>query len=155
MKTLLCLLALVSGTAFAAGSAGQCLSYGGRVSLQGKLTRQTFVEQPNYESIAKGDAQAAYFFLSPSTPICVRGGENAKVGQDEFNVKIVQLVFVGEKDMSGSLSPYLRKEVHCEGLLFHAISGHHHSRVLLETSECIPVQHGAAVGLGRVSAPLN
>lgn len=123
------------------------------MSLQGKLTRQTFAEQPNYESIAKGDAQAAYFFLSPSTPICVHGGRDAAVGQDEFNVKIVQLVFVGAKDMFGPLRPYLKKAVRCDGILFHAISGHHHSRVLLETSECMPVQHGAAVG--RVGAPLS
>jgi hypothetical protein len=153
MKTLPCLLVLVSGIAFAAGGADQCLSYSSKVSLQGKLTRQTFAEQPNYESIAKGDARAAYFFLSPSTPICVRGRGDAEVDQEEANVKVVQLAFVGEKDMFRSLRPNLGKVVRCKGQLFHAISGHHHSRVLMETSACMPVQHGAAVG--RASAPLS
>lgn len=149
MKALLCLLALVSSPVLAAGDADQCLIYESNVSLQGKLTRQTFAEQPNYESIAKGDARASYFFLSPVRPICVRDGD-VKADHDEGNVKIVQLVFVSDKDMFGSLRPYLGKSVSCRGELFHAISGHHHSRVLLKTSECMPVQHGAAVG--RVSA---
>jgi hypothetical protein len=139
MNILPWVLAFVSGTACAAGGADQCLSYGGSVSLQGKLTRQTFAEQPNYESIARGDAQAAYFFLSLSTSICVRGSGDAKVDQDEANVKVVQLVFVGEHDMFGPLKPYLGKAVRCEGHLFHAISGHHHSRVLMKTPACMPV----------------
>ncbi len=45
--------------------AGECLTYSGEVTLRGALSEHTFPEQPNYQSIAKGDAAATYFFISP------------------------------------------------------------------------------------------
>lgn len=44
----------------ASASASSCLGYSGEVVLRGVLSRHTFAEQPNYESIAKGDAAATF-----------------------------------------------------------------------------------------------
>jgi hypothetical protein len=64
MKLAAALLLLDATSAHAA----QCLSYSSSIALQGALSRHIFSEQPNYDSIANGDAKAVYFFLSPSKP---------------------------------------------------------------------------------------
>ena len=118
--------------------AGQCLGYDHEVSLVGTLARKTFPEQPNYESIAHGDAAATYFFISPVTAFCVSQGPDegspivARVDQ-------VQLMLSGETDSYGPLRPYLGKKVMCRGSLWPQQTGHHHSPVLLADAVCKPV----------------
>jgi Domain of unknown function (DUF4431) len=117
--------------------AAQCLTYSGEVTLRGQLSHQTFPEQPNYESIAKGDAPATYFFVAPSKPVCVAEGESDDgLEPAEPSVEQVQLVFSGVKDSYGPLRPSLGKDVVCHGHLFHAITGHHHSPVLISHAVC-------------------
>lgn len=135
MKRLFVLLLFSSFSAQA-----DCLTYSGEVTLRGTLVRHTFPEQPNYESIAKGDAKATYFFVSPHEPFCVAEG-NDSYGADEPaepQVKKVQLVFLDGKKSYRQLRPSLTKEVMCRGGLYHAISGHHHSPVLLYDARCSP-----------------
>ncbi len=117
--------------------AAPCLDYVHNVTVQGVLARHTFPEQPNYESIAAGDAPATYFFVTPPKPFCVAIGKR----DDEpavARVDTVQLVFMGKVDGYGPLRPYLGKAVTCSGMLFAAISGHHHSPVLLSVEACKP-----------------
>lgn len=118
--------------------AGECLSYAGTVTVKGALSRHTFPEQPNYESIAKGDAAATYFFVYPKSPLCVAEGNNSDGFEPaESRVERVQLVFAGDAKTSyDSLRAYLGKEVLCTGKFFHSISGHHHSPVLLGDAKC-------------------
>ena len=121
-----------------AASAGQCLTYQGQVTIRGTLSKHTFPEQPNYESIAAGDHAATYFFVEPHPPICVAPGNLADGDLGERRVKRVQLVF-SENSSNGSyetLRPYLGQNVVCGGSLYHAISGHHHSPVLLWRAKC-------------------
>lgn len=121
--------------------ADDCLSYSGKVILEGDLTRQTFPEQPNYESIAKGDAKATYFFVSLPKPLCVAEGIADANEPAERGIKTVQLVFAHDaKKQYDSLRPSLGMKVSCSGSLFHLISGHHHSPVLLWEAECSPIQ---------------
>ena len=54
-----------------AASAG-CLGYDQPVELRGTLRRHTFAEQPNYESLAKGDRPASCFFVTLKPPVCER-----------------------------------------------------------------------------------
>jgi hypothetical protein len=126
----------------ASAQAAQCLNYSNPLALQGVLSRRTFPEQPNYESIANGDAKASYFFLSPSKPFCVDQG-NATDGSEpaEAQVTAVQLVFADGAVSYQRLHPYLGKVLICEGNFFHAITGHHHSPVLLDAAKCRPSQH--------------
>lgn len=116
--------------------AGECLTYSGEVTLRGALSEHTFPEQPNYESIAKGDAPATYFFISPPKPFCVAAGDPNNNEPSESQIARVQLVFPSKVDGYGPLRPYLSKEVECTGSLYHAISGHHHSPVLLLNAKC-------------------
>ena len=117
----------------------KCLKYHDEITISGKLTRQTFAEQPNYESIKNGDRQVSYFFISPNVPLCVAAGMDNEEELAENNVKILELAFMGDKDMFGPLRSSIGKFVSCIGDLFHAINGHHHSRILLATSNCTAV----------------
>jgi uncharacterized protein (DUF302 family) len=132
---LLLLLLLFSASAHSA----ECVSYSGETTLTGKLVRLTFPEQPNYESIEKGDAAASYFFVSPPGPICVAGGKDSDgMEPEEPAVEKIQLVFTGGGNAYDQLRPYLGKQVVCRGSLFHAINGHHHTPVLLFGAKCHP-----------------
>jgi hypothetical protein len=124
----------------ASAMGAQCLSYSGEITLQGVLSRHTFPEQPNYENIANGDAKATYFFISPKQPLCVVEGAMGQGERAVGDVKRVQLVFMGVQDSYGPLRKFLGREVVCRGSLFPAISGHHHSPVLLSGAKCDAVQ---------------
>ena len=127
------LLFLVATSALAS----ECLTYSnGEVTLYGTLSQQTFPEQPNYESIANGDHPATYFFISPNQAICVAAGNLRNNELAELQVTKVQIVFPLNALGYDSLRPYLGKQVECHGSLFHAISGHHHSPVLLGKAIC-------------------
>lgn len=116
---------------------GACLPYGSEVTITGALAEQTFPEQPDYEDIAKGDAAATYFFVSPPHAICVRAGGHDDQPADE-RVERVQLVFEAEGAQGEyqRLRPLLGKAITCGGTLFHSISGHPHSAVLLSKAKC-------------------
>jgi len=133
MKYLLAPLLLFSHLAWA----DQCFSYNDQIMLRGVLSRQTFPEQPNYESIANGDAAATYFFLKLAAPICTEAGKDQDDESDETQVKITQLIFSAAEEYS-KLRPYLGKIVECRGRLMQKFSGHHHSRVLLWSAVCQP-----------------
>jgi len=119
--------------------AGECFAYDSEVTLRGKLSRHTFPEQPNYESLANGDTPATYFFVTPARTFCVSAGHVADNEPEESSIERVQLVFSAAKESYASLSVYLGKSVECRGTFFHAISGHHHSPVLLGEARCVPL----------------
>jgi hypothetical protein len=133
MKSLLILLCLLSSS-FA--YADDCLSYSERVSIQGKLSRMTFSEQPNYESIKNGDRPASYFFITTPNTLCLLAGQN-ELEPAEQKIQTMQLIFAGEaKKAYQTLRAQLNKTVVCTGNFMHASTGHHHSAVLFIDSEC-------------------
>jgi hypothetical protein len=119
--------------------AAQCLGYDHEVTLVGTLARKTYPEQPNYESIANGDAAASYFFISPLTAFCVSPGRD-EGSPGVARVAEVQLMFSGETDSFGRLRPILGKKVVCRGNLWPQQTGHHHSPVLLADAICKPAK---------------
>ncbi|WP_431312763.1 DUF4431 domain-containing protein [Roseateles agri] len=128
----LALLLLACGGSVRA--APPCLSYTS-AEVSGTLVRQTFAEQPNYESIAAGDAPATYFFLKGAKPSCVAAGSNTSTEPAERNIRWFQLVLATPAAYD-ELRPSLGNSITCRGSLFHSISGHHHSRVLLQVDSC-------------------
>jgi hypothetical protein len=72
---------------------GECLTYNNQVTLRGVLSKHTFAEEPNYESIAHGDHPATYFFISPDHAVCVAAGDLADNEPAESGVARIQLVF--------------------------------------------------------------
>ena len=116
--------------------ASQCLTYNAEVTLRGVLSKETFPEQPGYENIANGDRAATYFFISPAQAICVAAGNTKDNEPAESQIGKVQLVFAPDALGYDWLRPFLGKQVECRGSFFHAISGHHHSSVLLGSAKC-------------------
>ena len=117
--------------------AAECLRYSEEVTLRGVLSRHTFAEQPNYESIAHGDAKASYFFITPAKQFCVAKGKNGgEFEPAEAKVKTVQLLLAAND--YDRLRQYLGSKVVCLGTFVHRFTGHHHSLVLLENAKCRP-----------------
>jgi len=138
----------------ASAQAADCVNYADRVTLIGRLTRHTFPEEPNYESIERGDAAATYFFVSPDKAICVAEGNNRDgLEPAEPSVRRVQLVFLDAEKSYRRLRPQIGKEVTCEGHLYHEHTGHHHSRVLLADAKCRPTH--SSTGRANSRAPVN
>ena len=130
---------LVLSLLFCARAHAECATYAGETALTGKLLRHTFPEQPNYESIAQGDAPATYFFVAPDHPLCVAEGRNDDgLEPPEPAVDAIQLVFRDGAHSYRRLRPHLGKPIVCRGRLYHAQTGHHHSPVLLADARCHP-----------------
>lgn len=103
-----------------------------KFTLTGTIERQTFPGRPGYESIRHGDEIERGWYLRLSDPIDVEETKNDTDpnSSTERNVQILQLTWD-----SGSVEDLMHastgKRVKLFGHLFHALSGHHHSRVLL------------------------
>lgn len=117
-----------------------CLSYRERVTVSGLLTQKAFPGPPNFESIAKGDKRDVSYVLVPTHGLCVTA---LSKDPDEIDVAVqhirgLQLVL----DAKGSrlLKPLLGKKVAISGSLFGAISGWHHTPVLLSDVKLVQPQ---------------
>jgi hypothetical protein len=121
------MLCLFIPTAYA--SAQGCLSYDAAgVQLTGMISRKTFPGPPNYESVRRGDEPETYWILHLAKPICTTASADSDA---ESNVTEIQLIlppkyYAHFKKLLG------RKDVMVVGQLMHAISGHHHTPVLVE-----------------------
>jgi hypothetical protein len=133
---LLVLLMLLFGIGFSSNEMSHdCLSYeSATVMLKGEISRKTFPGRPNYESIEEGDEPETYWILHLTNPICVNGDESIPNGENpEKDVSDIQLgldeeQYVQYKDLLGN-------QVVVSGKLSHAITGHHHTNVLLKVAE--------------------
>lgn len=137
MRLLFALMLLFStGFSSSAKPPQGCLSYEpATVTLNGKITRKTFAGPPNYESIKRGDAPETYWILRLARPVCVNADESTPGGEEtEKNVSDIQLVFSDEGQYARRKG-LLGKRVVVSGKLFHAITGHHHTKVLLTVAE--------------------
>jgi hypothetical protein len=109
-----------------------CFSYEtDGVRLTGTLSKKTFPGPPNYESIRKGDQPETYWILHLTRPICVAAGADDAA---ESGVKDVQLILTQKQYAlyKGFVGPRVR--VTLMGKLSHAITGHHHTPVLMEVA---------------------
>ena len=113
-----------------------CLSYEpAALTLSGKITRKTFAGPPNYESIKRGDEPETYWILRLARPICVNADKNMPGGAGlEKNVSDMQLVF-SDGSQYVRRKGLLGKQVIVSGKLSHAITGHHHTNVLLAVAD--------------------
>jgi hypothetical protein len=111
-------------------SAQQCLPYEpAKVMLMGTISKKTFPGPPNYESISKGDKPEVYWVLHLARPICT----TADAANDaESDVTDLQMILT-EKQY-GRLRKFADGKVNMAvtGRLTHAITGHHHTPVLVE-----------------------
>lgn len=108
-----------------------CLSYEPAVvSLKGTLVRKTFPGPPNYESVSKGDAAETYWLLRLAQPICVDANtKEPDLGGPHTDLRLIQLVV--KPQVYKNKAALVGKSVVASGTLFEAITGHHHTPVLL------------------------
>lgn len=123
------LLIAFSVSAFSAEP--QCFKYNNDgVVLTGKVVLKTFFGPPNYGEDPANDAKEKQAILILDSPICVdadpQGDEEAEVDQSEVTLVPMQNL---------NLEQYVGKRVQVIGSLFHAISAHHHTPVLISVTE--------------------
>jgi hypothetical protein len=132
MKTQVRLFALILFLFMPAAyaSAQDCLSYEtDGISLTGTISKKTFPGPPNYESIKKGDKPETYWVLHLEKPICTTASGDSDAEKD---ITDLQLTVTGKqyalyrKYLGGKVT------VTALGKLSHAITGHHHTPVLME-----------------------
>jgi hypothetical protein len=120
------LLMLFSATA----AAQNCLSYDtDSVRLSGTISRKTFPGPPNYESIKRGDEPETYWVLHLSSPICTTASAD---NDAESGVMDLQLILTRKQYALYKKFVGRRARVTIKGKLSHAITGHHHTPVLME-----------------------
>jgi hypothetical protein len=127
-------LLILFSTTYAVGQTTtrvRCLSYEPSVvKVAGTLGRKTVPGPPNYESVSNGDRPETYWFVQLSRPVCV--GEDEKepdLNPAKKDVRSIQLVLT--PDAYAACKELVGKRVVASGTLFGAITGHHHTPVLL------------------------
>ncbi|HEY0761664.1 MAG TPA: DUF4431 domain-containing protein [Pyrinomonadaceae bacterium] len=133
-------LLLVAGYCSSA-LAQRCLEYGPTVSLTGTLRSQVVAGPPNYESIRRGDRKETAIILTLVTPTCTTGKDPAGIDVPETDIREMQLV-VKSADWK-TIRRRMGKRVLVTGTLFHAITGHHRTKVLMDVAS-IRAAPGAA-----------
>jgi uncharacterized protein DUF4431 len=98
------------------------------VNLTGKLVKKEFFGPPGYGEDPKTDSKEHAAILLLTQPIRVVAEKNDQFNETRENVKEVQLINVKRI----TLSPYIQKTVKVTGKLSSAITGHHHTDVLIE-----------------------
>jgi len=102
------------------------------VTLEGTLIRRPYPGPPNYESVPDGDQRDTALILSIPRPICVAPDSASDEGdrQLESGVRELQLA-IGTDSVWAQLRAAHGSRLRVTGELFHAISGHHRTRVVL------------------------
>jgi len=114
-----------------AGAESQCLKYNeDGVVLAGRVVFTTFFGPPNYGENPDTDSKEKQAILKLEQPICVNADpktyEDAEASQAEVTLVPIQKI---------GFNQYTNKRIQVTGNLFHAISGHHHTPVLISVSQ--------------------
>jgi hypothetical protein len=123
-------LLLIAGFGSTA-KAQKCLGYGPTVSLTGTIRSQVFPGPPNYESIKSGDRKETATILKLTAPTCTIGNDPPDLA--ETGLREMQLVVRKSADWE-TIRRRRGKRVIVSGTLFHAITGHHRTKVLIDVA---------------------
>jgi|SRR5580704_17561300 hypothetical protein len=116
----------------ACARAGTCLKYEPtRVVLSGTISTKLAYGPPGYGEDPAHDARERYLNLTLDNPICVDSGVSPN-DDSERNERSLQMVFFDDHSFQ---SKWMGQHVAVTGTLFHAISGHHHTKVLIIVNE--------------------
>ena len=113
-------------------SAQNCLSYDADgVELTGTISKKTFPGPPNYESIKKGDKPETYWVMHLAQTICTTasGDNDAEKDVTDLQLILTQKQYALYRKFVGGKS-----RVTITGKLSHAITGHHHTPVMMEVT---------------------
>ena len=129
---------LAAALFFVAGSclpvpAQRCLEYGPTVSLMGRLHSRIFPGPPNYQSIRRGDRKETALLLTLAQNICTTGNDPQGIDVPETGVSEVQLAITNSAHWK-VVRRLTGKRAIVMGTLFHAHTGHHRTRVLIDVA---------------------
>lgn len=97
--------------------------------LIGVIKILKFPGPPNYTSIEDGDKDETGLYLILNSPIDVKSNTHIIANDTtEKNVKLVQVVVKQDTDRNKIKEG---NSVEISGTLFHALTGHHHARILI------------------------
>ena len=102
-----------------------------KVELTGILIRKIFYGPPGYGEDPKTDKKEYAYIIKLEKPISAIAAEDDTTNESHDNVKEIQVVNIKHI----SLKPLLQKRVTAKGTLFSAITGHHHTDVLINLEE--------------------
>jgi hypothetical protein len=108
------------------------------IALTGKVIVRTFFGPPNYGENPKTDSRESQYILLLDVPVDVIG--TPRENKTEPGVKQITLVVLDFK--ANPVERWLHKRVTVEGTLFHANTGHHHTKVLIEVSSIGAAKRG-------------
>ena len=125
-------LLLLAG--FCASARGQkCLEYGPTVWLTGTLRSHVFPGPPNYESIKQGDRKETAIILTLVAGACTTGNDPQGFDVPETGVREMQLVVTKDAHWK-TIRRLMGKRAIVSGTLFHAHTGHHRTKVLVDVA---------------------
>jgi hypothetical protein len=102
-----------------------------QVTLTGKMLVKLAYGRPNYGENSETDEKEYYPVLVLDAPINVKGNPADFTNKETVtDVREMHLVLRGKKDFV-----YKNKRVKVTGTLFHAITGHHHTDVLMSVEK--------------------
>ena len=101
------------------------------VSLQGTMFSRIYFGSPNYGENPETDGRDTAALLLLDAPICVNANSET-FSQGEFNVVLIQLAAIGI-DPKG-LFAGVGHRVEVSGPLFHSMTAHHRTPVLVEVN---------------------
>jgi hypothetical protein len=95
------------------------------------LVKEVFPGPPNYRSIENGDTKEEALIIKVETHFCVKSGpDHVLNNEEEENQSKLQLVILDES-LWPKIHILIGKKVKVTGTLFHAITGHHKTPVLM------------------------
>jgi hypothetical protein len=113
-----------------------CLKYEPKlVKVSGVVERDTFSGRPNYESIKDGDEIEVYWILKLSKSICVIGKPGDDINESEDNIVELQLVMT--ENQYKQYRGFIGHKVIVSGTLFHSITAHHKTTVLINVVKMV------------------
>src|SRR5574341_695482 len=101
------------------------------VTLTGKLVKKEFFGPPGYGEDPKKDSKEQAAILVLTRPIRVVAEEDDQFNETRDNINEVQLINV----KGIALSKFFQNKVKVTGKLSSAITGHHHTAVLIEIDD--------------------
>lgn len=128
------MIALLATLAVSAAQASGCLAMGPH-DLDGRLVRHTFAGPPNYESVKAGDQPETYWLLQLDRPVCVTGADDPAAAR---RLTEIQLILTAEQFRADR--GLVGRRVHASGIFMSALSGHHHTAVLLRDARLAPAR---------------
>jgi hypothetical protein len=125
-------LLLVIAYALVSPVRANCLKYEPeKVTLAGVISERVDFGPPGYGEDPKHDSKEPHLYLKLDKTVCLSAKPGDDLNGGEYGVKQMQMVYFIHLKFRKA---WLGKHVSVTGTLFHGITGHHHTAVLITPS---------------------